>query len=226
MTVLVGAVGGVVWLLGYDQIARRGFAGFALTAAIEAWAMVKQLRRRQFGIDMLAIIAIVSTVAVGEVIASMIIVLMVSGGKALEDYAQGRAQRELTAWLQREPQMAHRVIPGTADIEVIAATDVRVGDVVLVRSGEVVPIHGDLQSRSASFDESSLTGESLPVTRSAGDPVLSGSINGTTSATIIATAVAGDSQFESIVALVKQASTNKAPVVRLASAWIRPLRPL
>jgi len=223
LTIVVGVLGGVLWLAGFDQIARWGFAGFSIAiAGVEAWGMLKQLRRRQFGIDVLAIIAIISTVAVGEVIASMIIVLMVSGGKALEDYAQGRAQRELTALLEREPQTAHRLRPGTTEIDEIAATDVRIGDAVLVRSGEVVPIDGDLQSASASFDESSLTGESLPVTRVGGDPVLSGSVNGNTAAVIVATALARDSQFQSIVALVKQASSNKAPVVRLADRYAIP----
>ena len=222
-TVVVGVVGAVLWLSGLDQVARWGFAGFAIVvAAIEAWGMLAQLRRRQFGIDILAIVAIVATVAVGEVIASMIIVLMVSGGKALEDYAQGRAQRELTALLDREPQSAHRVVPGSTVLEEIAATEVRVGDTVLVRSGEIVPIDGTLHSSSASFDESSLTGESLPVTRIAGETVLSGSITGNASATIVASALAKDSQFQSIVALVKQASANKAPVVRLADRYAIP----
>ena len=223
LTVVVGVLGGVLWLAGFDQIARWGFGGFSIAiAAIEAWGMFQELRRRQFGIDILAIIAIISTVAVGEVLASMIIVLMVSGGRALEDYAQGRAQRELTALLEREPQTAHRLTPGTTEIEEIAATEVRIGDAVLVRSGEVVPVDGNLRSGSASFDESSLTGESLPVTRVGGEPVLSGSVNGNTSAVIVATALARDSQFQSIVALVKQASSNKAPVVRLADRYAIP----
>jgi len=222
-TIVVGATGAVLWLTGLEQIARWGFAVFAIAAAaIEAWGMLKQLRQRQFGIDILAVIAIVSTVAVGEVIASMIIVLMVSGGKALEDYAQGRAQRELTALLEREPQTAHRLLPGGSETEEVAVDDVRIGDAVLVRAGEVVPIDGRLRSGSASFDESSLTGESLPVTRGEGDQVLSGSVNGTTSVVIVASALARDSQFQSIVALVKQASANKAPVVRLADRYAVP----
>ncbi len=222
-TVVVGVIGGVLWLVGFEQVARWVFAVFAIgAAAIEAWGMLKQLRRRQFGIDILAVIAIVATVAVGEVIASMIIVLMVSGGKALEDYAQGRAQRELTALLQREPQTAHRLLAGSTEIEEVAANEVRIGDEVLVRAGEVVPVDGSLRSGRASFDESSLTGESLPVARGEGEQVLSGSVNGTTSAVIVATALARDSQFQSIVALVKQASSNKAPVVRLADRYAIP----
>lgn len=222
-TLVVGAVGAVLWSTGFESIARWVFAVFALVAAaIEAWGMLKQLRQRQFGIDILAVIAIVATVAVGEVIASMIIVLMVSGGKALEDYAQGRAQRELTALLEREPQTAHRLIPGGSEIEEVAAGEVRIGDAVLVRAGEVVPIDGRLREGSASFDESSLTGESLPVTHGEGDLVLSGSVNGTTSAVIVASALARDSQFQSIIALVKQAAANKAPVVRLADRYAVP----
>lgn len=222
-TLVVGAVGAVLWSTGFESIARWVFAVFALVAAaIEAWGMLKQLRQRQFGIDILAVIAIVSTVVVGEVIASMIIVLMVSGGKALEDYAQGRAQRELTALLEREPQTAHRLIPGGSEIEEVAAGEVRIGDAVLVRAGEVVPIDGRLRAGSASFDESSLTGESLPVTHGEGDLVLSGSVNGTTSAVIVASALARDSQFQSIIALVKQAAANKAPVVRLADRYAVP----
>ncbi|CAN5168155.1 heavy metal translocating P-type ATPase [soil metagenome] len=222
-TVGVGLVGAVIWMLGFTWIVPWLFSVFALiVAALEAWQMAKQLRRGIFGIDILAIVAIVATVAVGEYLASLIIVLMVATGKALEDFAQGRAQRELTALLSREPQVAHRQAPGTDRIDDIAASEVRIGDLILVRSGEVVPIDGELVSPSAGFDESSLTGESLPVTRVAGDPVLSGSVNGNTAATVIATALAQDSQFQSIIALVKEASRNRAPVVRLADRYAIP----
>lgn len=222
-TLLVGAAGALLWLAGFEAVARWGFVGFALLAAlIEAVGMIQQLRRRQFGIDVLAIIAIVSTVVVGEVIAAMIIVLMVSGGKALEDYAQSRAQRELTLLLDREPQTAHRLIAGSTAVEEIAATEVRIGDRLLIRSGEVVPIDGRIESGRGSFDESSLTGESLPVGRGPGETVLSGSVNGTTTLTIVATALARDSQYQSIVALVRQAESNKAPVVRLADRYALP----
>ena len=165
---------------------------------------------------------IVSTVLVGEYLASIIIVLMVSGGKALEDFAQGRARRELDALLDREPQVAHRTQPGCDRIDDITAAEVLVGDIILVRSGEVVPVDGQLVSASAAFDESSLTGESLPVTRLARDTVLSGSVNLVTAATITATTLARNSQFEAIVALVQSASSNRAPVVRLADRYAIP----
>ena len=163
-----------------------------------------------------------ATVLVGEYIASMIIVLMVSGGRALEEFAESRAQRELSALLSREPQVAHRIDPATQDISDIAASEVRPGDAIVVKSGEVVPVDGTLQSASASFDESSLTGESMPARRLEGDDVLSGSVNGLTSVTIIATAAAADSQFQGIITLVRQAQQNRAPVVRLADRYAIP----
>ncbi len=223
LTIVWGLLGAGLWLVGFDGAVRWAFGIFALgIAGIEAVQMIRQLRRNGFGIDILAIVAIVATVAVGEVIASMIIVLMVTGGKALEDFAQGRAKRELSALLRREPQTAHRVVPGSSLVDDIAAVDVEIGDLILVRSGEVVPVDGTLASTAAAFDESSLTGESLPRTRQEGDTVFSGSINGNVTATIVATALAKNSQYQAIVALVKQASTNRAPVVRLADRYAIP----
>ncbi|MBW4042565.1 MAG: heavy metal translocating P-type ATPase [Acidobacteria bacterium] len=222
-TVLVGVVGSVLWGSGAVDVARWLCTLFALlVAGIEAASMIRALRRRQFGIDVLAIVAIVATLAVGEVVASMIIVLMVSGGAALEDFAEGRAQRELSALLDREPHVAHRLARGSVEVEDIPAGDVVVGDRILVRSGEVVPVDGDLVSPTAAFDESSLTGESMPRARTAGEPVQSGAINGNVAAVITATATARDSQYQAIVALVREATSNRAPVVRLADRYAVP----
>lgn len=223
ITVLVGMLGMISWFVGAGEVTRWLFSVFAIAiAGIEAVQMAQQLRRGIVGIDILAIVAIVSTVLVGEYLASIIIVLMMSGGKALEDFAQGRARRELDALLDREPQVAHRTQPGSDRIDDITAAEVLVGDIILVRSGEVVPVDGQLVSASAAFDESSLTGESLPVTRLAGDTVLSGAVNGVTAATITATTLARNSQFQAIVALVQSASSNRAPVVRLADRYAIP----
>jgi heavy metal translocating P-type ATPase len=222
-TILVGVAGGILWLVGADVAIRWLFSGFALlVAAIEAVQMIRQLLRGVLGIDILAIIAIVTTVVVGEFVASMIIVLMVAGGKALEDFAQGRAQRELAALLAREPQVAHRQAPGSDVVDDIPVDSVAVGDHLLVRSGEVVPVDGELVSAHADLDESSLTGESMPVARVSGEPVLSGALNGPTAFTFVATALAKDSQFQGIIALVRQAEGNRAPVVRLADRYAIP----
>ena len=222
-TVLVGLLGLVLALVGAADAVRWLFSGFGLAAALIASAgMLRQLFRGSFGVDLLAIIAIVATVLVGEYVATLVIVLMLAGGEALEDFAAGRAARELDALLKRAPQIAHRLDAVSKEAIDVPATEVRVGDLLLVRPAEVVPVDGKLRSDSAVFDESSLTGESLPVERTAGDGVLSGSINGQLAATIVATASAANSQYQHIIALVEEASQSKAPVVRLADRYAVP----
>ncbi|MBX3091397.1 MAG: cadmium-translocating P-type ATPase [Cryobacterium sp.] len=222
MTVLVAALGSILALTGLATAAQWSISGFALmVAALQAWDMVKNLIGGQWGIDALAIMAIIATVLVGEFWASLVIVLMLSGGEALEDYASGRAQRELTALLNRSPQSAHRLADDEA-IEEIPATAVAVGDRLLVRPSELVPVDGVLESDSGTFDESSLTGESLPVEREKGEMLPSGSLNGESAVIIRAIALAQDSQYQRIVALVADAQESKAPLVRLADRYAVP----
>jgi len=222
-TVILGLVGVLLALAGLPDAVRWLFSGFGLAvAAYEAVGMVRQLRRGTFGVDFLAITAIVATVLVGEYVATMIIVLMLTGGAALEDFAVNRAKRELNALLQRAPQIAHRHSADFTEVEDVPATEVRVGDHLLVRPAEIVPVDGVLVTDSAAFDESSLTGESLPVERVTGDAILSGSINGQAAATIQATATAANSQYQQIIALVEEAAASKAPVVRLADRYAVP----
>ena len=202
----------VLLLSGQPLIAQIAASIYALAvAAYLAVGMVRRLMGGQWGIDILAVTAIVSTVLVGEFIASMIIVLMMAGGTALEDYAAGRAKKELTSLLERVPQTAHRerndgpaseTDAGTDDggtqagglHEDVAATDVQIGDILLVRPGEVVPLDGILLSESGTFDESSLTGESLPVDRVAGDALMSGSLNGEAAVRMQVSALMEESQ--------------------------------
>jgi heavy metal translocating P-type ATPase len=241
-TVLALAAVAVLLMSGQPAIAQLAASGYALAvAAYLSVGMVRRLRSGHWGIDILAVTAIVSTVLVGEFIASMIIVLMLAGGTALEDFAAGRAKGELSALLARVPQTAHRERNGaahdggtppngashanTADNgahEDVAATDVRVGDILLVKPGEVVPLDGVLLSDAGTFDESSLTGESMPVERSAGEGIMSGSVNGEAAIRLRVTAVMEDSQYSRIVALVKEASESRAPMVRLADRYAIP----
>jgi heavy metal translocating P-type ATPase len=229
----------VLQLYGQEGIARVAASLYALAvAAYLTVGMARRLAGGQWGIDILAVTAIVSTVLVGEYIASMIIVLMLAGGTALEDYAAGRAKGELTALLERVPQTAHRERDGAAagnaaagthtdgQQEDVAATDVGIGDILLVKPGEVVPLDGVLLSESGSFDESSLTGESLPVERSAGEGLMSGSLNGEAAIRMRVTARMEDSQYSRIVALVKEAAESKAPMVRLADRYAVPFTAL
>lgn len=222
ITVVVGVAGLTLAVAGQPVVAQWLISGFALVvAAMQAVDMVRDLLKGRWGIDVLAIMAIIATVVVGEFWASLVIVFMLSGGEALEDYAAGRAKRELSALLARAPQVAHR-LRDDGEADEIAITDVAVGDRLLVKPSEVVPVDGDLESPSGTFDESSLTGESLPVERAAGDPVLSGALNGQRAVVIRATAIAADSQYQAIIALVSEAAESRAPVVRLADQYAVP----
>ena len=140
----------------------------------------------------------------------------------MEEYAAGRAGRELGALLERAPRWAHRLSSATGAIEDLSVDQVAPGDRLLVRPAEVVPVDGILVTDEATFDESSLTGESLPVTRLTGEAVLSGSVNGGAAIEIDATAAAGESRYQRIVALVTEAQQRRAPMVRLADRYAVP----
>lgn len=215
-TLLVAAVAGVLTATPWSSISLWLLAGFAvLMAARSAWAMVRELRRGTFGVDILAVTAIVASVVVGEYWAAIVIVLMLTGGEALEDYAANRAKRDLTALLSRAPQLGHRLLAdgSTEDVPIEAVVP---GDRVVVRANEVVPVDGTLVSEVGVFDESSLTGESLPVERSAGQEVLSGGANGQAAVVLLVKRAAKDSQYQQIVSLVESAAASTSPMVRLA----------
>ncbi|MBO0926166.1 cadmium-translocating P-type ATPase [Cellulomonas sp. zg-ZUI199] len=215
-TVAVAAVGGLLEATGDGTTARWVVSVYAVgVALLQARGMVADLRAGNHGVDLLAVTAIASTVAVGEYWAALVVCLMLSGGEALEDYAAGRARRELTGLLQNAPRTAHLLGPDGEPTDVPVG-DVVVGDRVLVRPFEVVPVDGVLESDDAILDESSLTGESLPVEHVRGDGLLSGAINGGDAIELRATAAAADSQYQRIIALVREAQDSRAPFVRLA----------
>lgn len=223
VTLLVGVVGLVALATPVAPAVPWVVSGYALLiAARQGWDMIRALFRGAIGLDVLAVTAIIATVAVGEYWASLVIVLMLSGGEALEDFAENRAKRELNSLLSRVPQLAHR-LTGTGDETVDVPVDqVVVGDRLLVRPSEIVPVDAELLSAAATVDESSLTGESLPVDRIAGDLLLSGSVNGFGAVTVRASALAADSQYQTIVTLVAEAAGSKSPMVRLADRYALP----
>lgn len=221
LTIAIGVIGIILAVSGAGAAVPWVFSVYALAiAAWQAVGMVRDILRGHWGLDILAVTAIVATVLVGEYVAALLVVLMLSGGEALEDYASRRAKRELDALLTRAPQLAHRM--QGADIVDIRADEVRPGDVLLVRPSEIVPVDATLSSVEASMDESSITGESVPAEKLAGDQVLSGSVNGQLAVEIIASATAAESQYQQIVALVAEAADSKAPVVRLADRYAVP----
>ncbi|MFE4949439.1 heavy metal translocating P-type ATPase [Leifsonia sp. NPDC056665] len=221
MTLGVGVVGVVLALAGAGWLVQWLFSVYALAVAVwQAVGMVRAMAHGRFGLDILAITAIVATVLVGEFVAALIVVLMLTGGDALEDYANRRAKRELDALLTRAPQLAHLVVDG--GYREVPVDQVEVGDALLVRPSEIVPVDGVLLSAKAAFDQASITGESIPVEKTAGDEVLSGSVNGQEAVELRATSTAASSQYQQIVALVAQAAESKAPVVRLADRYAVP----
>ncbi len=184
------------------------------------WGMFQDLRVGTYGIDILAATAIVSSVALNQYWAAIVIVIMLTGGEALEDYAEHRAETELDALLKRAPQIAHILRGGKVmDVKV---SKVEIGNKIIIKPGELVPVDAVIIEGSASFDQSSLTGESVPVSKKIGDSLLSGSVNMDGAITAKALRPASDSQYEQIIKLVKSAQNSQTPFVRLADRYSIP----
>ncbi|WP_446681775.1 P-type ATPase, partial [Chryseobacterium taichungense] len=122
--------------------------------------MIDVLRSGNFGVDILAISAIAATLAVGNYWAALIILIMITGGDSLEDYAQKKARKDLKSLLDNTPRIAHKKIGD--DLTDISVDDIKIGDIIIVKPKEIVPVDGILLSDNVLFDESSLTGESKP----------------------------------------------------------------
>ena len=206
--------------------------------------MIDDLRHGQVGVDVLAVVAILSTVAVAEYWASWAVTLMITSGEAIEEYAQAKAERSLTALMEAAPQTAHVVnLPGVGcgfatdkgdssdgfrrvglasaaaaahRFDTVPVEQVQLGDVLMVLSGETVPVDGELLSGTATLDLSNINGEPVPREVFAGARVMSGAVNGSTALTMRATQVAADSQYQRILELVASAQESRPAVVKTA----------
>ena len=206
--------------------------------------MIDDLRHGQVGVDVLAVVAILSTVAVAEYWASWAVTLMITSGEAIEEYAQAKAERSLTALMEAAPQTAHVVnLSGVgrgfaADkgdssdgfrrvglasaaaaahrFDTVPVEQVQLGDVLMVLPGETVPVDGELLSGTATLDLSNINGEPVPREVFAGARVMSGAVNGSTALTMRATQVAADSQYQRILELVASAQESRPAVVKTA----------
>jgi heavy metal translocating P-type ATPase len=218
MTVVGLLAGLALTWAGNDEAADVAWTIPAVVVAVRlAWAILRDLAHGELGVDLIAILAIVGALLLGEPFAAGVIGVMLATGEALESYAQGRAHRELTALLGRAPRDVQRYVDDrleTTPIEAVAP-----GDLLAIRPGEVVPVDGMVVGSPAVLDESALTGESRQVTREEGDPVSSGTVNAGSSFDLRATATAGDSSYAGIVRLVQEAQHSKAPFVRLADRY-------
>lgn len=182
--------------------------------------MIKTLRSGKYGVDILAITAIVATLLVGDYWASLVVLIMLTGGDSLEDYASHQASRELRSLLDNSPQVAHRI--DGEEISELAVDEVQVGDLILVKPGELVPVDGRVVAGESSVDESSLTGESKPIEKKLNDELMSGSINGDAALRFKVTKSAKDSQYQTLVKLVKESEAKPAHFVRLADRYAVP----
>lgn len=217
--------GGAVWLLGQHRFADLLWALAVLVAIVPlSVSVVRDLMRRETGVDLIALFAMAGALALGQFLAGAVIGLMLSGGQALERYASTRARRELSTLIARVPRNVHRYHDGTLALEDIG--QVRQGDLLLVKPGEVVPVDGIVMSPVAVLDESALTGEAMPTERLRGEAARSGVVNIGSPFDLRASTTAEQSTYAGLVRLVRNAQASKAPFVRLAdryALWFLPI---
>lgn len=222
MTLLIGAVALISEFM-FDR-PRLAFMIIAITGGTLAFLMfvemIKTLRSGKYGVDILAITAIVATLLVNEYWASLMILIMLTGGESLEDYAQKKAGQELQSLLDNTPRTAHK-LQGDQQLDVAVDT-LEIGDYLVIKPGEIVPADGRVIMGESTFDEASLTGEAKPMSKKVGDELMSGSVNGDSSVKMVVEKRAEDSQYQLIIKLVEESKEKPARFVRLADRYAVP----
>lgn len=224
---LLGLLIGGVARLGFQQTALADWIWLAVLIGCGApvvWKTVRGMVRGEFAADVVAMLAIVTAVIMGEYFAGVIIVIMQTGGEALEVYSLRRASSSLTSLLARAPSKAFRKTQGSM-VE-ISVDAVQIGDVLMVRANDLIPVDGMLLADQAEVDEAALTGEPLARPKKNGDLLLSGSVNVGDAFDMRATKLSTDSQYARIVELVRKAQAEKPPLQRLAdkyAVWLTPV---
>jgi heavy metal translocating P-type ATPase len=211
-------IGGIFFWSGYPSISKIIFSGSLIILALPLlWEIINDLLHGRFGVDLIAGIAIVGSWFLGESLAGLVVVLMLSGGQALESFAMNKAKYELTQLLARAPRHALRKKDET--YEQVTLEEIIPGDSIMIKSGEIIPVDGIVIEGISWVDESSLTGEPLPIEKGIGAHVASGTENTTGVLIIRAEKNAAESRYATIVALVKSAQESRAPLVRLADQY-------
>lgn len=212
-------LGGLLYLVGESAAGRAVWAAAVTVLALELSVEVARtvIVDHHMGVDTIVLVAMVGCLALGQEFAGVIVGLMFSGGATLEDLASTRARRELTALVQRAPKVAQLRVG--EHLEQVAVDAVKAGDVVVVRTGEVVPVDGMIVGQEAVVDTSALSGEPLPVTIGPGMPVMSGSANAGAPFEVRADRPAAESAYAALVRLVEQAQADRAPFVRMADRY-------
>jgi heavy metal translocating P-type ATPase len=198
--------------------------GAAMGLILSVRWLIAAIKEKALGSDVLAVLAIIATGLTNEWFAASLISLMLASGRALELWAQGKASKHLDELMKRAPSFAH-VVSASGQVTDVPIKDVQVNAKILVRSGEVVPLDGVLEA-AALFDESALTGESLPVWREAKTTVNSGVINTGNAVVIVATSTSETSTYANLIRLVASAKEQASKGVRLANVWAARFVPL
>lgn len=223
---LIGLViGGILQVSHEEQAGKIAWFVTLIGGGIPVmWQTVREILHKHFVADIVAMLAIIVSIILNDAFPGVIIVLMQSGGKALEDYAYRRASSSLDNLLSRAPRIAHRKI--NHSIEEVQVSQINIGDILVIKPGDLIPVDGEVLSLQSRIDESSLTGEPIPKSKTCGDQVFSGTINIGDAFDIKATRKSDESQYSKIVKLVKKAQQEKAPIQRLAdkyAVWFTPL---
>jgi heavy metal translocating P-type ATPase len=198
--------------------------GLAIVGAPLVIQTLREVASGRFAVDLVATLAILLALVLWQPLAGLVIVLMQSGGEALERYAERKATDAVRALEEAAPRIAHRISAGS--VEEIEAEEIRVGDLLLIRSGELIPCDSIVITGRSHIDVARLTGEPIPVTAEKGLRLMSGSLNQEGPLEIEALALASESQYAKIVELVRSAQASKAPLQRLADrygVWFTPL---
>ena len=188
------------------------------------WRTTRGVLRGKFATDVVATLSIIGAIALDQPIVGLVIVLMQTGGETLERYAEGRASAAVRALEAAAPRTAHLVRDG--EVADVPATSVAIGDLLLVRPGDLVPCDGDVIDGESDIDTSSLTGEAAPLRATAGTKVMSGMVNGHGSFHMRTSMFAAESQYARIVELVRNAQASKSPLQRMAdryAVWFTPI---
>jgi heavy metal translocating P-type ATPase len=219
------AGGGAAWLADARAAAEAAWAATAgLALVLVVIEIGRALRHGQAGVDVIALLALAGSLLLGEYLAGAVIGLMLATGRALEDYAASRAERELSSLLRRAPRQAYRIEGG--EVVAVPVEEVRPGQTLVLREADVIPVDGVVTRGVALLDESALTGESRLVERRMGERVNSGTVNAGSSFEMRATAAVEESTYAGIIRLVRAAQQSKAPFVRLADRYARVFVPV
>ena len=200
------------------------FAALLIGGIPMTWELVKKLWKREFGSDLLAGVSIITAIVLREYLVAAIVVLMLSGGEALEEFATARASSVLDALARRMPNVAHRKEGGKLiDVKL---GDIRIGDELTVLPHEICPVDGTVLEGHGIMDEAYLTGEPYEISKTPGSMVISGAVNGEALLVIRAEKLAEDSRYARIMQVMHQTEQQRPKLRRLGDqlgAWYTPI---